>query len=215
MDMPVRSLSSDVAMDGRRSALRTNVMVAARASVRETSWPVRIRNVSATGCMIETDASISVGTEVTVSRGSLHASGVVRWHRSNQCGVLFHSTIDVVSWLAIPTRHAVHEHVAVPIPEEFASSELSDREESLLPRVLEEVSFITRTIGAVSESLLRDPILRQRHAMNIQQLAISEQMLTELSAILGRNSSLSAAEEIATGPMRHRLLRGYIVNRRI
>lgn len=60
------------------------------------SSEVRIRNISATGAMIETSATVRVGTEPLLELSeSVSLSASVEWARGDQVGLRFHSPFDM------------------------------------------------------------------------------------------------------------------------
>lgn len=60
------------------------------------SSAVRVRNISATGAMIETSASVRVGAEPLLELGdSISLSATVEWAVGDQVGVRFHSPFDM------------------------------------------------------------------------------------------------------------------------
>lgn len=60
------------------------------------STPVRLRNISATGAMIETTESVRVGAEPLLELGdSVSLSATVEWAIGDQVGVRFHSPFDM------------------------------------------------------------------------------------------------------------------------
>lgn len=60
------------------------------------SSDVRIRNISQTGAMIETDASVAVGSEPLLELGdTVSLSATVEWVVGDQVGLSFHSPFDM------------------------------------------------------------------------------------------------------------------------
>lgn len=60
------------------------------------SSPIRIRNISATGAMIECGEPVRVGTEPLLELGdAISVSGTVAWVVGDQVGVKFHSPFDM------------------------------------------------------------------------------------------------------------------------
>lgn len=60
------------------------------------SDPVRIRNISSTGAMIETSASVKVGSEPLLELApAVSLSATVEWAVGDQIGVSFHSPFDM------------------------------------------------------------------------------------------------------------------------
>lgn len=58
--------------------------------------PVRVRNISATGAMLESNAPVRVGAEPLLELGgSVTISGTVEWMVGDQVGLKFHSAFDM------------------------------------------------------------------------------------------------------------------------
>ena len=61
--------------------------------------PVHIRNLSASGALVEGHALPDAGTAVSIRRAKLEVGGIVAWKSANQAGIAFHRAIFVPSWL--------------------------------------------------------------------------------------------------------------------
>jgi len=66
--------------------------------------PVKVRNMSPNGAMIETSVTPVTGSQVELIRGALIARGSVIWTSANKCGVRFSSEVSVKDWLAAPDK---------------------------------------------------------------------------------------------------------------
>lgn len=82
-----------------RSEARPNVFLSATLIAGASSIPVRIRNLSTRGALVECSSLPEAGTPVRVVRGELHASGEVAWRNSAFGGVCFADTIEVERWI--------------------------------------------------------------------------------------------------------------------
>lgn len=67
---------------------------------------MRIRNLSATGALIEGAVIPSPATEVRLARGSLSIMGEVVWCNGGRAGLKFHSEAQVAQWL--PNARVAH-----------------------------------------------------------------------------------------------------------
>jgi hypothetical protein len=83
----------------QRSAGRSNVFLAAVLHGGATAVPVRIRNISATGALIEATSLPSAGTAVRLVRGDLCASGELAWTTARHAGIRFVDAIHVEGWV--------------------------------------------------------------------------------------------------------------------
>jgi len=78
---------------------RSNVFLSAALDSGAKSTPVRIRNISSRGALVDGSPLPQVGTRVRLFRGSLSAAGELAWAGEGQCGVNFDREIDVARWV--------------------------------------------------------------------------------------------------------------------
>ena len=95
--MIANNLAEETA-EGRNSD-RSNVFVIAALYSAGGSAPVRIRNLSPSGALIEGAVLPLPGAPVRLSRGSFHVSGEVVWSADGRAGLRFGSSISVPEWL--------------------------------------------------------------------------------------------------------------------
>jgi hypothetical protein len=82
-----------------RSEGRSNVFITATLDCGAGLLPVRIRNISPKGALIDGSSLPAVGTRVRLQRGRLAEAGELAWAGKGQCGVTFDREIDVPSWV--------------------------------------------------------------------------------------------------------------------
>ena len=70
-----------------RQATRTHLFVVATLCWNEGSGPVHVRNMSATGALVEADALPGPGRKIVLKRGSLEVGGHIAWVASRQAGL--------------------------------------------------------------------------------------------------------------------------------
>lgn len=169
-----------------RSSQRTNLFVAAILCSEEGSYPVKVRNLSECGGLIEAATLFPAGTAVRLCRGSLAVSGKVVWQRAGRAGLRFASTITVAEWL--PANHNRHQtrvdelvrHVRAgradgPDP---ATSQADSKAYS----VPHQVDAIASTIERLAEELATDPGIIANHSWKLQQLEMTVQQLRKIIA---------------------------------
>jgi len=83
----------------KRTEGRSNVFLTAALNTGRVSVPVRIRNISQHGALIEGAAIPPLGAMVQLVRGSLAANGSLSWHCDGHAGVNFDGRIDVEAWV--------------------------------------------------------------------------------------------------------------------
>ena len=82
-----------------RSQNRSNVFLSASLLVGATSVPVRVRNMSQRGALLDGGSLPQSGAKVRLVRGDLSVEGNIAWQRDGQAGIRFAGEIDVASWV--------------------------------------------------------------------------------------------------------------------
>ena len=90
-----------------RLGARKNLFVAAQLDWENGSNPVRIRNISTVGALIQGDEFPSVDCSVKLTRGKVSASGHLVWVRGARAGVEFLVPVIPDEWL--PSRLKVRQ----------------------------------------------------------------------------------------------------------
>lgn len=113
-----------------RRARRSNVLLAASIEVSGTVLPVKLRNLSMEGALIEGDRLPVEGSEVMFRRNELSANSRVAWVHGNHAGVAFKKPIpqeDVLRNIPKP-RYRTQPNFKRPA---LACRELTDEERRL------------------------------------------------------------------------------------
>lgn len=82
-----------------RSEGRSNVFLAATLSAGARQIPVRIRNISTRGALIEGSGLPSAGSQIGLMRGPLSIAGHLAWEGNRAAGLNFDSEIVVADWV--------------------------------------------------------------------------------------------------------------------
>ena len=82
-----------------RSQNRSNVFLSASLLIDGASIPVRVRNMSQRGALLDGGSLPPAGSKVCLVRGELNAEGAIAWQRDGQAGIRFAGEIDVASWV--------------------------------------------------------------------------------------------------------------------
>jgi PilZ domain len=90
-----------------RRQRRANVLMAASLEVSGSSFPVKLRNLSSDGALIEGDALPIEGAEVRFCRLELNQAARVVWVRGTRAGLSFQEPLS---------PEAVLRHVPTPRP---------------------------------------------------------------------------------------------------
>jgi len=188
-----------------RAAQRVNTLLVAEALVGNARWPVKIRNISQFGAMLESPTRLDLKTSVVISRGSLRAAGEVVWSRDKSVGMRFFEATNVEEWIGVSTSDAAASFQTSGRLEDHFSNPLTDEIAAI--RISEELDYVARMTSSVSAMLSDDPILRVRHCGRIQELVMAADMLHQLAAVIVSDDKFGAVETRVTGPMRQRMLR--------
>lgn len=168
--------------DDERADARSNIFVVAAIHCAGTSGPVRIRNMSARGALIEGGSLPGEGVLFRLSRGSLAASGTVVWQAGNRAGIRFHSAVSVADWLPRGHRpqqqrideavHAYKTDARVPAPTDH------DVAPADCATALAEIETMLRR---VAEELASDALACDRHVAAIQSIDVAAEKLAVIA----------------------------------
>ena len=194
-----------------RESPRSNMFLAAMLHWSAERSPVKVRNMSHHGVMIEGGLIPPCGSEVSLVRGSLVLTARVIWCAPNRCGLQSRSTIDVSEWMTPgnSAQQRVDEilHIAkagaVPLPvSRFAPAQLVDQPKlNLGKQITSDLRVVAQLIDDMGEDLVSEASTLARHASKLQNLDLATQMLAalceELSAAGGPDGrQLARLEEI-------------------
>lgn len=202
-------------------APRKNLLLAATIEAGTLSATVRIRNLSASGAMLDGVALPNIGTRLVLRRSVIEMPATVVWQAAGRCGVQFEATtISVDEWVAGLLSPSFNGHkgqqrvdaiqealrAGAALPDE-AKAPAAPSPEVVETRVAEEILYVQRLLDTLGEDLVEDPILLQRHARALQNLDRASQVLEHLGAILTAPDRLAAASQVKMDDLRTRLLR--------
>jgi hypothetical protein len=77
-----------------RKTRRSNVLMSASLELSGTSLPVKLRNLSADGALVEGDSLPVEGAAILFRKGDLSVQGCVAWVKGHQAGVAFARNLD-------------------------------------------------------------------------------------------------------------------------
>lgn len=204
--------------DNRRVAPRTFLMLAATLRHGGTILPVRIRNVSETGALIEGEGLPESGETIHLSRGETEIDGVIAWAAGLRRGVHFTAPVPVDTWRAgkpivpQPGQGRVDRIQAAARAGEGSGSLPQPPSEErwiaqLDKRVGEEIAFVQRLIEALGDELVADPAILHRHAQALQNIDLASQILGHLARVMSTSERAEAVRGIGMEDLRARLTR--------
>ena len=132
----------------------------------QASTPVRVRNLSMTGALIEGADLPPAGTEIVLRRGNLEAAGAAIWSNSGRAGLSFYWPVAVSAWLPTkePTRQAQVERIAFEVKQGRRALDIAplppigDAPQST-PAVVTELVALQAELIQLADKLSHDMIL--------------------------------------------------------
>jgi hypothetical protein len=212
---------ADTQAEGRR-APRTNLLLSATIDWDRLNSPVRIRNLSETGALLEGASFPAVGAGLVLRRLDLQIGATVMWCAGSRCGVKFEGTTCVAEWIAGSRsgssvrrdqlrvdgiQAAIRSGSAAPPPPNRPSCDSADLGKALDGRLAEELAYVARLLQALGDELTDDPMVVQRHLRGLQNLDVGSQILGHVAAVLTSEDRASSVEAIGMEELRARLLR--------
>lgn len=152
---------NDVAAIIRGRAERRQLFFAATLEFEAGSTLVRVRNLSATGALVEGHGLPDVGEPIRLLRGPLCTTGTTAWTTPGRAGLSFDRPLDLAAWMT--GRTAVHG--AAPVATLSRSEALAD-----LARLQAELGAIAPALAASHPALARIDLAAPRIARIIAAL---------------------------------------------
>ncbi|HEU0100068.1 MAG TPA: PilZ domain-containing protein [Allosphingosinicella sp.] len=209
-----------------RAAPRTNLLLAATAEVDGRTLPVRIRNLSETGALIEGAGLPDAGMPLVVMRGDLQVAATVAWAVGGRRGVRFAGPTPVNEWtggkpkpidctglrdqrrvdaIQVEARTDAALGRALRAPPEAAAPPPALPQ--LDQRLADELGYVQRLLEGLGDELIADLLLVQRHGRSLQSLDLVGQILGHVSTILRSDDKAAVVEKIGMEDLRARLKR--------
>lgn len=189
------------ALTEARSYARTNTMLAASLEFDGAQHPVSVRNLSASGAMIDGRHLPLQGLSVVLHRDDHRIPAKVIWTAGNRCGLSFAAHVKVDALIkrtkageGAPAhqarvdaiQRALRENRSVP---SFQETEALVGAAAVGKRLVDEVGYAQRLVEGVSEALSSDGYVLSRYAVVLQQLDEAEQLLRKLGNELSAQSA--------------------------
>lgn len=200
----------------RRDAPRANTYLAPVLVGRHAQTPVTVRNLSATGALIQSRTDLAEEVDVTLARGSLRATGSLVWREGRLGGIKFANPINLAVWVPgatyqgqLDVDRAVAESRGIEVLKPTVVEQASSPEETehLSERIAQELSFVARKLDALGNELSDDPTIVARHAMRLQDLDIATQVLGHLARLINSAEPTALLKTIGMDDLRRRLER--------
>lgn len=173
---------SETAISQRREE-RVNLFVMAALHADRDGGPVKLRNISSIGALIEGERLPDTGSAIELRKGPLAVPGSVGWRNANRAGLAFSTSTDVAYWM--PNKHG-----QAKVDQAFQRlKEEQVRSSDAKPAPLHQSAITASDMKRVAASLddLADALALNDHvifhyANKLQALDIAAQLLRKLAA---------------------------------
>jgi hypothetical protein len=163
---------------------RSNIFVmAALYSAGRSVTPVRVRNISTTGALIEAAVLPPPGTHVRLGRASLSASGTLVWVENAKAGMRFDEPVAVADWLPQGRRGFGQQFV----DELFHQKRLGTIRKAVPGgadggSLADELLELRIQLERAAEELALDGAVASRHLTTLQAIDLVGQALAKVAA---------------------------------
>ena len=179
---------ADLRLDPRKA-----MFVAAELHVGAASTPVKIRNMSTKGALIEAAMLPPAGTPVRLVRGPLSAAGAMSWAAGGRGGVALRESIAVEDWIRgkLPEHQARVDALIQEIrksgrePRSLQAAEPRPAFEQSGIAVENELRSLAALIAGLEQALIDDPHVIARHGEALQTIDEAQQRIAALVRRVG------------------------------
>lgn len=207
-----------------RASPRTNLLLSATVEAAGLVIPVRIRNLSETGALLEGSGLPDAGMPLLLKRGDLQIKALVAWAAGGKRGVKFEGPTPVNDWTGGKPRPldctGLRDQRRVDaIQAEARADPISGRAQrsaepppppaypNLDASLADELGYVQRLLEDLGDTLIADLFLVQRHGQSLQSLDLVNQILGHVAAILRSDDKGAVVEAIGMEDLRARLKR--------
>jgi hypothetical protein len=199
---------------------RKNLMLTATIAAAEVSAPVRIRNLSEGGAMIDGAALPEPGSTLVLTRLELSVQATVVWNHDGRCGLQLANRIVVDDWIAGVRRTrttgnlgqlrvdliqaAVRSGAALPKDSAPQAAPIVDAE-ALDRRIAHELANLKRELDEVGEAFSDDIDMLMRHEKSLQRFDIAIQTIQYLADLMAAPDRAKAVDDVPMHDLRSRL----------
>ena len=194
---PLVALDAEAELCGqKRSDPRSNIFVAAVLNHDGVSAPVRIRNMSRNGALVECAAPPAVPSTVRLCRGSLSVRGSVVWLRGERAGIRFDADVGVAAWLPKGNRPEGQEQVDVMVHACRTDAAGSNHDPfSPVPaatnmEAVVQLLQIRDSLNRAADELAGNSAVTAEHAQALRAIDLSAHRLDKLAGVLAGSGQI-------------------------
>lgn len=183
-DCPLHK-AENARLQPRSSLFLSALMIAGR----EQS-PVKVRNMSPNGAMVESTLTTMPGTRIKLVRGRLVAEGTTVWTSRNRLGVNFDVEVSIKDWLAGPAKveqNRVDDIVSlikagrVMVQIDDAEPGIDSEARQSVEQSANDIKTVVNLIQDLEDDLASSAETLMRHEVKLQNLDIATQMLRAIA----------------------------------
>ena len=162
----------------RRLEARSYVFLGASLHTGAKAIPVRVRNLSKRGAMLDGPNLPAAGSRVRLMRAGLSATASIYWAGKNLAGIRFDSLIDVEPWVQ-SIVHAGQQRVDQTIATLRSAGKLPDKQSDVDERL--SLPMISEMLDQICESLASAPTMTVEFGEELVKLDTLAQSLRRLA----------------------------------
>ena len=207
-------------IDPQLPSPRKNVLLSATIEAGKLKVPVRIRNLSESGAMLDGAALPDPGAALTLRRLQVEIGATVMWCEAGRCDVTFDGLVCVEDWVAgscLPQRFVAPGQARVDAIQSALRRGEAPPEAAPPPgrqvpvgdleqHIAAEIEMVRRLLETVGDELSDDPALLMRYAEALQRFDFGCQVLGHLAAVLSAPDRTAAVASVTMEELRARLL---------
>lgn len=199
---------------------RKNLFLSATAEAGSVTAPVRIRNLSERGAMIDGPALPDVGSTFVLRRLEIAIGAQVVWNMNGRCGLRLDGTVSIDDWVAgvkQPERFgslgqtrvdaiqaALRQGEELPADDCLLVSDDSTAEQ-IDSRIAAELALVRSMLNAVADELTEDMDVLMRHEQALQNFDVATQIIEHLASVVSSADRKSAVAAVPMHDLRNRL----------
>lgn len=175
--------------DRRRE--RTHLFLVATLSCDGACNPVRVRNLSATGALVEGASLPPEGSDIALRRGALEAAGNIIWLEPGKAGLRFTGLVDVQAWLPFKESRLPTEVDPIAFgrkhagyPKNATAAPAVEKAAMTVPAAVAELLALRADLERLGGKLAADAMVLARHP-EVKFLDAAAQHIGRIIAVLG------------------------------
>jgi hypothetical protein len=160
------------------------MFVLATLSATTVTGPIKIRNMSSTGALIEGAPLPQMGEQVRLRKGQLSACGTVVWLDAGRAGVRFDNRVEVAAWLPAQSgKHQAADQGSHQVNADWSRDSVS-RVPNVKPPPLDrnDLLGLAEALDGLANDLAGDPRAVARYTTSLQTLEVASKTLRKLAA---------------------------------